>query len=323
MILAAAWLALFAAAAKAASTPGQFVIYRVRPGDTITSVAKLFGVEPVVIIVHNSLKEPYHLKTGERLKIPNPLLAKKNHSPPRSSSTAGKSSVRPAPPKSTGVARSSPPSSPPAAGATYTVRRGDTLAEISRCVGVSVDTLAALNGLKNPSMIYPGQILKLKGTSSATRSSSPSTAEKPSKGGGEAKDKISQPRQAGGTARFDWPVNGRVIKEFSPSGYMKCRGIVIAAAEDTPVRAARSGVVTFSDASIPGYGTMIIIDHGDALYSIYAHNKKNLVKVDQRVRQGDRIALVGKRPQDPEPNLYFEIRNGKGQALDPRKYLSD
>lgn len=320
-LLLCAALVLWAAMALAAST---MVVYVVRPGDTVTGIAQKLGIEPVVIIVHNNLNEPYRLSPGQRLKVPNPRTSSNSTSTSLSRPAAKSSVSRPSPPRTSApkplVSKPSaaPSKSISSSSGTYTVKKGDTLAVIARNHGTTIEALAALNNLENPSSIYPGQTLITKGSGSSSQPA-PYFIEKDSMGGG---DKRSSSSSYSGPRHYAWPVKGKIIKEFSPTGYIKSWGIMIAAAEGTPVRAARSGQVTFSDNTIPGYGNMIMIDHGDNYYTVYAHNKSNLVGVNRRVKQGDQIALVGKRPQDPEHNLYFEIRNQKGEALDPERYLT-
>lgn len=304
------------------ATASDFTIYSVRPGDTVTSIAQKYRIEPVIIIVHNNLKEPYRLSVGQRLKIPtnSRQSVSTTISKPRQSSAPStrRAPVRSTPPKPAPARSSLPSSSSQSTPDTYTVKNGDSLAAIARKFGLTIEHLAAINHLSDPSSIYPGQTLALKGSATPSRYDAP--VEKIPKGGGESRSSSSS---YSGPRNYAWPVQGRIIKEFSPSGYIKCWGIMIAAAEGTTVKAARSGQVTFSGSSIPGYGNMIMIDHGDNYYSVYAHNKSNVVKVNDRVSQGQKIALVGKRPQDPEHNLYFEIRNGKGEAVDPQRYLTN
>lgn len=87
------------------------------------------------------------------------------------------------------------------------------------------------------------------------------------------------------------------------------QGIDIAASSGTPIRAAEEGRVIFSDRAPGGYGLMIILRHAKGFHTLYAHNRRNLVKVGQWVRQGEIIALVGDTGRSTGPHLHFEIRN--------------
>lgn len=96
-------------------------------------------------------------------------------------------------------------------------------------------------------------------------------------------------------------------------------GIDIGAAENSAVLAAESGrVITAS--KISGYGNTVIIDHGDGLSTLYAHNNRLNVKVGEKVTRGQKIAEVGSTGNSTGPHIHFEVRvNGK--FTDPMPYL--
>jgi septal ring factor EnvC (AmiA/AmiB activator) len=114
--------------------------------------------------------------------------------------------------------------------------------------------------------------------------------------------------------KLSLPVRGRVILEKHR------RGIVIEADQDSPIRAVYSGKVIYSG-WFEGYGNIIIIDHGDKYYTISAHASKLLKKINDRVTEGDIIALVGDTDSLTGPCLYFEIRY-QGKLQDPLEWLS-
>ena len=98
------------------------------------------------------------------------------------------------------------------------------------------------------------------------------------------------------------------------------RGVDIAAAEGTPVRAVAPGRVLFS-ADAPGYGKLVTIDHGSGLVTRYAHNGVNLVSAGARVAAGQEVGLVGSTGRSAGPHLHFEVvRNGR--AVDPQPFLA-
>jgi murein DD-endopeptidase MepM/ murein hydrolase activator NlpD len=97
-------------------------------------------------------------------------------------------------------------------------------------------------------------------------------------------------------------------------------GVDISAARGTPVYAAASGRVIHADASLSGYGKMVIIKHGDRYSTVYAHNDELFVRVGQFVEQGQRIALVGKTGRASSPHLHFEVRYD-GRPRDPLGHL--
>lgn len=119
---------------------------------------------------------------------------------------------------------------------------------------------------------------------------------------------------------FIWPVSGKVTKAFSDSKRAPHKGIDISAKKGTIVWAAKSGKVIYSDDEIPGYGKLIIIDHGDKITSVYAHNSDLLVNVGKYVIQGTPIARVGDTGRANGPYLHFEIRK-KAVCVNPLAYL--
>lgn len=97
-------------------------------------------------------------------------------------------------------------------------------------------------------------------------------------------------------------------------------GWLIAADEGTAVNAVHPGRVVFSD-YLRGHGLVLIIDHGDDYLSLYAHNQVLLKEPGDWVKQGERIALVGKSGGLEDSALYFEIRHN-GRPQDPRNWLA-
>ncbi|HET7549509.1 MAG TPA: peptidoglycan DD-metalloendopeptidase family protein, partial [Usitatibacter sp.] len=111
------------------------------------------------------------------------------------------------------------------------------------------------------------------------------------------------------------PVKGKVIAPFSES----TKGIDIAGKKGAPVLAAASGRVIYADAGLRGYGKLVIIRHNDTWLSAYAHNDAILVKEQQEVRKGEKIAEMGSTDAD-RVELHFEIRR-HGKPVDPARYL--
>ena len=85
------------------------------------------------------------------------------------------------------------------------------------------------------------------------------------------------------------------------------------------VRAVERGKIVFAD-RFSGYGKMIIIDHGERFYTIYAHLSELFKKSGQGVQKGEPIALVGDSDSLRGARLYFEIRKD-GKPLDPLAWL--
>ncbi len=98
------------------------------------------------------------------------------------------------------------------------------------------------------------------------------------------------------------------------------QGLVFLAHEGTPVTAVLPGKVVFSD-WLKGYGLLLIVEHGDGMMSLYAHNASLFAQLGDEVKQGDQIATVGHTGGLRENGLYFEIRR-RGRAVPPREWMS-
>lgn len=101
--------------------------------------------------------------------------------------------------------------------------------------------------------------------------------------------------------------------------YVQRKGIEIRAGHGTVIRSVSDGVVAFAD-WMRGYGLLAIVDHGEGLFSLYAHASKLLVSVGERVRGHQPIGEIGDTGLTGESTLYFELRQG-GEALDPLAWL--
>jgi lipoprotein NlpD len=112
-----------------------------------------------------------------------------------------------------------------------------------------------------------------------------------------------------------WPAKGKVVGQFSEAS----KGIDIAGKKGTPVRAAAAGRVIYADHNLRGYGNLVIIRHNDTWLSAYAHNDKVLVKEQDEVRKGQKIAEMGSSDAD-QVKLHFEVRR-QGKPVDPLKLL--
>ena len=188
---------------------------------------------------------------------------------------------------------------------TYTVKKGDTLYSISKANDISVEELKALNKLSSNS-IFVGQTLYLVGGSSGMPSASVTLSDL------EGTQMI--------RADLFTPVQGKVTSEFGLRNGRPHKGIDIAAKSGTPIYAALDGVVVFSGVQ-SGYGNVVVIEHQDFVMTVYAHNERNLVSLNDVVKRGQQIAELGNTGNSSGPHLHFEYRI-KGQAINPRKVLT-
>ncbi|MCW5641416.1 MAG: peptidoglycan DD-metalloendopeptidase family protein [Rhodoferax sp.] len=235
----------------------------------------------------------------------------------------------------------------------YTVKPGDTMIRIGMETGQSWRDIARWNGLTNPNVIEVGQVLRvtppvastvpaatvLAGAKPAAGASAPvaagstgtaapapvtpsgvtttavapaavtATAVPPAQGGAAAapaEDEVS----------LIWPAAGAVISGFDE---VKNKGVDIGGAAGDPVVAAADGRVVYVGSSLRGYGNLIILKHNNTYLTAYAHNQALLVKEDQTVRKGQKIAEMGNSDAD-RIKLHFEVRR-QGKPVDPAKYL--
>jgi lipoprotein NlpD len=126
----------------------------------------------------------------------------------------------------------------------------------------------------------------------------------------EAKAELAPAAPTGATAQFIWPAKGRVLAGFAEP---RSKGIDIEGKPGDPVVAAAAGRVTYMGTGIPGLGKLVVIKHDNGFITVYAHNREILVKEQQTVARGQRIAEFGAK-------LHFEIRKGAA-AVDPLLYL--
>ncbi len=120
-----------------------------------------------------------------------------------------------------------------------------------------------------------------------------------------------------------WPVQGRIKVGFGTKKHpelgtmIENHGIEISAAPDTPIKAVWHGRVAFAK-RFQGFGNLVIVDHEDGYYTLYAQAAKLLKEAGDRVDKGETIAISGYGGND---FVYFEIRNGS-TPLDPVKWIA-
>lgn len=124
----------------------------------------------------------------------------------------------------------------------------------------------------------------------------------------------------GVTSVWIWPAQGSISSKYGWRKGEFHHGVDLAIPQGTAVLAARAGKVTKAQWH-KIYGLAVIIDHGNGVESLYAHNQKLLVSPGDWVEQGQKIALSGNTGRSTGPHLHFEIRLN-GQAVDPLPYLT-
>lgn len=275
--------------------------YVVKPGDTLRRISDRTGAGSEAIARVNRIAPPFTIKVGQKLKIPG--------------------------------------------GRYHRVGKGETGIGIARAYGVEWARIAHLNELQEPYILREGQRLLLpskKEVASMTpdqraaafrvdiedliTGSEPAlaTREKP-------KPPVTTPKPVAPTVavaepsrfsgRFDWPVHGTILRRFGNfSSGQRNDGINIAVERGTPITAAADGVVAYVGQDIPAYGTLILLRHGDGWISAYGYADSITVTRGQKVVRGQTIAKSGVSPYNPQPQLHFEIRDGR-KPVNPLNYL--
>lgn len=228
----------------------------------------------------------------------------------------------------------------------YTVKPGETLFRIGLETGQSWKDIARWNNLAQPNQIEVGQVLRVmppgivattggegEGSGVVTRPVGSaviaSTQVAPGTASGAAvrpfppaSAAATAPAAGAASAAVDsglswiWPVNGPVLAGFDE---VKNKGLDLGGKAGEPVLAAAEGRVVYVGAGLRGYGNLIILKHNNTYLTAYAHNQTLLVKEDQSVRKGQKIAEMGSSDAD-RVKLHFEVRR-QGKPVDPLKYL--
>lgn len=225
----------------------------------------------------------------------------------------------------------------------YTVKPGDTLIRIGLESGQSWKDIARWNNLENANLIEVGQVLRVSQppapsqavasdtgvvtrpvTSSALAPLAPASTPKPPASAASGvvvavapATPAPAPAPAGeDDLAFIWPASGSLIAGFDEA---RNKGYDIAGKAGESVLAAADGRVVYAGAGLRGYGNLVILKHNNTFLTAYAHNQALLVKEDQSVRKGQKIAEMGNTDAD-RVKLHFEIRR-QGKPVDPSRYL--
>ena len=270
--------------------------YVVQPGDTLLAVVRKTKAGTDAIAQANGLKPPFVLKPKQKLKIP--------------------------------------------AGRYHLVKRGQAGIAIARAYGVDWSRIATLNHLEEPYTLRAGERLLLPSASEVAKMSleqraaafrididdlvtgaepalapkaklakPTKTAEKPV----APTTPVAQPSPEKDAAprRFAWPVKGRILRGFgvAPNG-ARNNGINIAAARGSQIAAAADGVVAYAG-PLAGFGQLVLIRHGGGWLTAYGYADALLVTRGQAVTRGQPIGRTGVPGTADEPQVHFEIRDGR------------
>ena len=227
----------------------------------------------------------------------------------------------------------------------YTVKSGDTLIRIGLDNGQNWKDLMRWNNLSNPNLIEVGQVIRIvaPGVDPATATARPVTtarvetrpldakpggASAPQAGAASAPAasasgaspapvrEAAGPREGDDDVNWAWPATTPVSTPFDEA---RSKGLVFRGKPGDPVYAAADGRVVYAGSGLRGYGNLVILKHNATYLTAYAHNQTLLVKDDQQVKRGQKIAEMGSTDADGV-QLHFEIRK-QGKPIDPARLL--
>ena len=268
-----------AAGSSSQSSPAAPGTYTVKPGDTLIRIGLDHGQNWRDIARWSGLENPNLIEVGQVLRV----------SPPgQDSSMASAAASRPV--ALPGRMESRPLESRPADAAAPAVASTAPMRE--GATAVSPVTAAAPPAAGSASGTSPPQ---------AASGGAASPAARP---GEESVD-------------WAWPANGSVVAAFDEARGVK--GLSIAGKAGDPVLAAADGRVVYAGSGLRGYGNLVIVKHNSTFLTAYAHNQALLVKEDQAVRRGQKIAEMGSSDAD-RVKLHFEIRR-LGRPVDPARLV--
>lgn len=208
--------------------------------------------------------------------------------------------------------------------AVYTVKKDDTLYSIGKRFGVDYHILAKRNGIWPPYILYIGQELYIQdyapNVTVRPKTHKPKVTPTVTVKHSAPAVKVKHPVARHAGISLVWPADGPIMSRFGLRKKRMHDGIDIGAREGADIVAAAPGKVVYADSRLSGYGNLIIIRHNSEMFSAYAHNKKNLVKRGDTVKQGQLIGYVGSTGRATGAHLHFEVRRGE-TAVDPMVYL--
>jgi lipoprotein NlpD len=213
----------------------------------------------------------------------------------------------------------------------YTIKPGDTLIRIGLETGQNWRDIARWNNIDNPNLIEVGQVLRVQAPGTdlnavgprpvvtakvETRPLDPRAASAPAGTPVAAPSASPAAREPDDDLNWVWPATGPVASGFDET---RSKGVAITGRAGDPVLAAADGRVVYAGSGLRGYGNLVIVKHNATYLTAYAHNQTLLVKEDQVVRRGQKIAEMGSSDAE-RVQLHFEIRK-QGKPVDPARLL--
>ncbi|MGL6020504.1 MAG: murein hydrolase activator NlpD [Gibbsiella quercinecans] len=253
--------------------------YTVKRGDTLFYIAWITGNDYRDLAQRNNIPEPYSLNVGQTIQLGNGSAQNNGGMLVATDATSG---GVPKPPSSTQIQTATVDSQP-------------------------TNAYSGNSGKQNV-----GKMLPASGAAAVGSAAAPVTAP------AAAPPVSSTVSNSAPVSSWRWPTDGKIIDNFSSSDGGN-KGIDIAGSRGQPIFATADGRVVYAGNALRGYGNLIIIKHNDDYLSAYAHNDTMLVREQQEVKAGQKIATMGSTGTSTV-RLHFEIRY-KGKSVNPLRYL--
>lgn len=201
------------------------------------------------------------------------------------------------------------------------VKMGETLYSIAFAYGRDHRDVARWNNIRKPYTIFPRQKLRVIPITSDQKKQkqvrkvevSNNTARKKIRSSNNKTDYVPNSK-----LKWLWPTTGKVVSTFSIRDPGR-RGIDIVGRKGQPVKAAAAGRVVYRGSGLRGYGNLIILKHNEMYFSAYAHTEDVVVKENEKVKLGQKLADMSNTSSD-KTKLHFEIRRN-GKPVNPMRYL--
>ena len=260
--------------------------YTVKRGDTLFYIAWVTGNDFRDLAQRNNVPAPYALNVGQVLQVGNasgqPITGENAVSQASARASGGATATTTSAQKSTAVVASQP-----------TITYSESSGEQSATKMLPNNKPATTTTTVVAPVTAPTTVSTTQPTASSTSTSSPISS-------------------------WRWPTDGKVIENFSGAEGGN-KGIDIAGSKRQAIVATADGRVVYAGNALRGYGNLIIIKHNDDYLSAYAHNDTMLVREQQEVKAGQKIATMGSTGTS-STRLHFEIRY-KGKSVNPLQYL--
>ncbi len=260
--------------------------YTVKRVDTLFYIAWVTGNDFRDLAQRNNVPAPYALNVGQVLQVGNasgqPITGENAVSQASARASGGATATTTSAQKSTAVVASQP-----------TITYSESSGEQSATKMLPNNKPATTTSTVVAPVTAPTTVSTTQPTASSTSTSSPISS-------------------------WRWPTDGKVIENFSGAEGGN-KGIDIAGSKGQAIVATADGRVVYAGNALRGYGNLIIIKHNDDYLSAYAHNDTMLVREQQEVKAGQKIATMGSTGTS-STRLHFEIRY-KGKSVNPLQYL--